>query len=161
MLVNDVFGTAVRLGTRLRILGPALLTAAVVAGCGSSGTPSSSSASASSGTSFSQCLKQHGVTLPSGQARPSGGPGGGGGGANASAIQACRQYAPAGGGFGGAGGGSGGSFANFTKCMKNHGVTLTGSGPAALQQLNRSSSKVQSALQACRSNLQPAGGGGG
>jgi hypothetical protein len=149
----------VRLGARLRIIGPAFLTAAVVAGCGSSGTPSSS-ASASSGTSFAQCLKQHGVTLPSGQARPSGPPGGGGSGANASAIQACRQYAPAGGFGGGAGGAAGGSFANFTKCMKNHGVTLTGTGPSALQQLNRNSSKVQSALQACRSNLQPGGGGG-
>jgi putative transposase len=39
----------------------------------------------------------------------------------------------------------------------SHGVTVRGSGPAALQSLNRSSSKIQKAIQACRSTLQSSG----
>jgi hypothetical protein len=147
-------------GMRLPAVGSALIVAGLLCGCGSASSSASSSASKGSGTtSFAQCLKQHGVTLPSSQPGsggqgqpPSGGVPAGGSG---SAIQACSKYAPQGGGFGGGGGGA--NFSKLTKCLKAHGITIHGSGPTALQGLNRSSSKVQKAIQACQSTFQPGG----
>ena len=105
----------------------AVAAAALLAGCGGSGDPQNAGAtsSASSRSSFAQCLKKHGITLPSrpsgggrpsgipsggvrGSASPSGAPGGGqgfpGGGRSSAfqkAIKACGGFG-GGGGFGGA-----------------------------------------------------------
>lgn len=95
---------------------PALMAGLLVTACGSStGSAGQSGAQAAGTSAFQQCLKQHGVTLPSG-GRPSGGapspgagggqfPGGFGNGAGAKAFQACQKYAPAGFGRGGPGAG--------------------------------------------------------
>ena len=137
--------------------------ALLLAGCSSNSTAnagSGTSASASSSGSatyaaYTNCLKSHGVALPSGRpgggsfsgrARPSGsafpraghsgGYGGGGfgfGGASANpseaaAMKACASLRPKGGfGGGGFGGGAGGSTAlvAFESCMKSHDVTVT------------------------------------
>ncbi|HEY2128028.1 MAG TPA: hypothetical protein VGH77_12665 [Streptosporangiaceae bacterium] len=53
----------------LPVLGPVLLAATVTAGCAASSaapSPASSGSPGARGASFSQCLKQHGVTPPPG-----------------------------------------------------------------------------------------------
>lgn len=146
---------------------PALMAGLLVTACGSStGSAGQSGAQAAGGSAFQQCLKQHGVTLPSGRpsfgGRPSPGasfpagggqfPGGVGTGAGSKAFQACRKYAPAGFGRGRPGAGGLSALAGFSSCMKQHGVTLTG-GPAALQSLSGASGKVKKAFQTCRALL--------
>jgi hypothetical protein len=150
---------------------PALAAGLLVTACGSStGSTGQNGAQASGTSTFQQCLRQHGVTLPSGRPSfsgtpspgagvpspgasvPAGGgqfPGGFGNGAGSKAFQACRKYAPAGFGRGQPGAGGLSALSAFTSCMKQHGVTLTG-GPAALQSLSRASGKVKKAFQACR-----------
>jgi hypothetical protein len=104
------------------LTGTILVTALILAACGSSsnttsgsaaasGTASSSSSGSASGTAarskFAACLKSHGVTLPTrpaGQRRPNGG---GEGGAPPGAGQGAGQGAGGGGGFFGGGGGKG------------------------------------------------------
>lgn len=147
---------------------PALTAGLLVTACGSSSTGSAgqSGAQGASTSAFQKCLKQHGVTLPSGRPSfrgtpspgasipPGGGqfPGGFGAGAGSKAFQACRKYAPAGFGRGRPGAGGLSALSAFTSCMKQHGVTLTG-GPAALQSLSGASGKVKKAVQACRALL--------
>ena len=133
--------------------------ALLLAGCSSGSTTTAASGGASAGASgsaafskYTDCLKSHGVTLPSGRpsgGRPSGAPGGGrpsgapsggygggggfGGGASAdpseaAAMQACASLRPTGqGGFGGGGAGASGStqLTAFISCMKDNGVTVT------------------------------------
>lgn len=148
-------------GTRLAAAGFAVVIAGLATGCGSGNSSAPGSGSQGGGTtSFAQCLKQHGVTLPSGQPGQGGQPPSGGQGqppggfsGNSSAMQACSKYAPKGSNLGG-GGFSGANFTKFVKCLKTHGVKVKGSGPAAFQGLNRNSSKVQQAIQACQGELQ-------
>jgi hypothetical protein len=122
----------------------ALLAALVLvaAGCGggSSGSASGAATTTATGTTagagagfqaLATCLKQHGVTPPSGGRRP--GAGGGGGLSNLTkaqqqALSACRGSLPNGGARGGRFGGGGQSqnpaFAKYTACLKSHGVTF-------------------------------------
>ncbi|WP_269855245.1 hypothetical protein [Streptomyces sp. RPT161] len=135
--------------------------ALLLAGCSnSSGTSNaqagaSPSASASAGpqqmAAYRQCLSQHGVTVPARPSgRPSGRPGGGfGGGASADparqrAMQACASLRPR---FGGRGGMGGSAMQAFTSCMKDHGVSVGGHGPGAL---NTADPKTAKAYQTCR-----------
>jgi len=133
----------------------------ILAACGSSpaaGSSTSSTTPKSSGTAsltaYTNCLKQHGVTLPnfpSGSGGPpTGGSGAGGetppsfgsGGAAPGqgnfannpkfqkAAAACKSLRPSG-GFGGPGGSGGfnsSAFAAYRNCLKLHGVTLPTGG---------------------------------
>jgi hypothetical protein len=156
----------------------------LASGCGVVGGSSTSSGSASgSFTAYQNCLRQHGVTIPT--ARPSGGPGGFGGGGfggggNQQARQACASLRPSGGRFGG---GFGGQFATaiqaFRSCMASHGETIPATRPTAqpspaassgtspgdrfLNGLNPSDPKVAAAVAACQSKLPsfPSGGTAG
>jgi hypothetical protein len=156
----------------------------LASGCGVVGGSSTSSGSASgSFIAYQNCLRQHGVTIPT--ARPSGGPGGFGGGGfggggNQQARQACASLRPSGGRFGG---GFGGQFATaiqaFRSCMASHGETIPSTRPTAppspaassgtspadrfLNGLNPSNPKVEAAVAACQSKLPsfPSGGTAG
>jgi hypothetical protein len=169
-----------------------LATALAVAACGgSSGTASTTSTTsttttaAASGASsaalakYTACLKENGVTLPTG----GGGPPGGGGGASptgttgggtsttrrpafgaggnaefAKAQAACAKLRPAGlraGGFGGPGGGANSAaFAAYRNCLTLHGVKAS-----ALQRGMKPTAAVTKATTACASlRPKPAGG---
>jgi len=137
----------------------------ILAACGSSspaGSKANASTSKSSGTAsltaYTNCLKQHGVTLPN-FANGSGPPGGGGsvpsgtppsfgpgGSAPAGgnfgnnpkfqkAATACKNLRPSGssgfGGPGGSGGFNSSSFAAYRNCLNLHGVTLPTRGAAS------------------------------
>jgi hypothetical protein len=140
----------------------------LVAGCSSnsgSGSPAAAASASSTGnaaySAYTQCLSQHGVTLPSGgafgggrrshspgagftpRARPSGGFGGGFGGGFASAdpsfaaaAQACSSLRPTGAaGFGGGGGGFGGGSSRLTafrNCMTQQGEAVPTTRPTAV-----------------------------
>jgi hypothetical protein len=154
----------------------------ILAACGSSsasgsvGSTSSSvpkSSATASRTAYTNCLKQHGVTLPSRGNGATGPPAGGGGipsgtppSSNNPAFQkasnACKSLRPSG-GFGGPSGSGGfnsSAFAAYRNCLKLHGVTLptggaansAGSTPSTT--LSQSSPTVKAALQACAA-LQP------
>jgi hypothetical protein len=126
----------------MRILhGGVLLASAAAlllsAGCGSSGgkasaAPSGSTSASGGFAAYANCLRQHGVNIPTTRptARPSGRPGGGGGffgnGANQQAIQACRSLAPQRGAFGGRGMQE---LQAFRSCLSDHGVTLPTPSP--------------------------------
>jgi hypothetical protein len=143
----------------LLLLAPVMAAGLAVGGCGgsSAGTAAKPTAGASpSGrAAFTQCLRSHGVTLPSGRPTPGSGqfPAGGlpTGGAASKAFQACRNLAPA--GFSGGGTGGTSAFTAFTSCLSSHGVTLKGTGIAALSSLNQHSSKVKKALKICKALL--------
>jgi hypothetical protein len=166
--------------TTIRTVGAAALLAAglLLTGCSSSSSSNSStaaaaspSASASGGGSasraaYTDCLKQHGVTMPSGRpsgrpsGHPSGAPGGGawGGGspdpARQAAMQACASLRPqGGGGRGGNGGLNSSAMQAFTGCLKDHGVTLPTSG--GLRALNTADPNTAAAYKTC-SPLLPA-----
>jgi len=145
--------------TKRVVLGGAAIAASMVVGllaaCGGGTTPSSTPASAGAGgraafQAYTDCLRQHGVTIaiPSGRARPSdrpsgvrpsgrgfGGGGGFGGGFGPSAPpgvdqgtwdaaqQACASVRPS---FGQRGGGS--AFQAYRSCLRDHGVTAS-NGP--------------------------------
>lgn len=153
---------------RLWVLRAALLAAAILCGCSSTASPATAQGSSGSGSreSFQQCLKQHGVTAPTG--RPGSGtpgqPPSGNSGAFQKAIQACGRLDPrrgaSGGGFGGGFGGPP-NLAGLFSCLKKHGVTVSGSGFAALRNLNRGDPEVQKALSACRAQFGPGNGGNG
>jgi hypothetical protein len=165
------------------------LTALVVGGCGlvsaSSGPSSSSSSPASGFSAYFNCLRQHGVNVPTPSASPGSGGGGfggggfGGGGFGGSgsgnstfqkAAQACASLRPSFGGGNGFGG-----FATalkaFRTCMSDHGepipTTRPTSPPASgsapddrfLNGLNPKNSKVAAALKACQSKLPSFGSG--
>ena len=172
-------------------LGASVLAALafVVAGCGgsSSSTSGTSPAAATTTTAaaggarnaafqaFAACLKQHGVTLPSGGGffarRPGGTAPGTGTGttpqqrtrptrtpAQEKAFQACRSKLPGGGFFGGGGGGGGAgggrnnsAFTRYTQCLKAHGVTFG----------QTSKPSVFAKAQAACAKLRPSFGGPG
>jgi hypothetical protein len=105
----------------IRLAAPALMVCLLATACGSStGSTGQGSAQAAGASAFQQCLKRHGVSLPSGRpsfsGTPSPGasfpagsgqlPGGFGTGTGSKAFQACRKYAPAGFGRGRPGTGS-------------------------------------------------------
>ena len=107
---------------------------------------------------FDQCMQSHGVNASNLRGRFGGGGRGGTGSTGPttsftlppgvtqqqmqSALQACRNLLPAGGGnFQ-----NNPAFAAYRNCLQLHGVTL-GTGPG--QGLNRSDPTVQAALQAC------------
>jgi hypothetical protein len=153
--------------TPLRPIGLVVAIAAaglLVAACGSG---SSSSGTAASGfTAFRDCLKKHGVSLPT--SRPTGAPSSGFGGsgasgsADSSAFQACASLRPPG-GFGGRGIAT--AFKAFRSCMSKHGEPIPTTRPTAppaagsssagrfLNGLNPEDAKVKAALKACRSKL--------
>ncbi|MCC9308138.1 hypothetical protein LN042_13750 [Kitasatospora sp. RB6PN24] len=164
--------------TTIRTVGAAALLAAglLLTGCSSSaGSSNAGAASASSSPSagasdsgsaaraaYTACLKDHGVTLPTGRpsgrpsGHPSGAPGGGGpwgGGspdpARQAAMQACASLRPQGGGGGrGNGGGLNSSAMQaFTSCLKDHGVTLPSSG--GLRALNTADPNTAAAYKTC------------
>ena len=173
-----------------------VLASIALAACGSSNTNSSNSSSSStnstsaattgsatSRTALATCLRQHGVTLPSGTPGagnpPSGAPAGGsgsppaggppsgfpGGGANNSkfraALKACGANFPQ----GRAGGVSRQSIQKYVTCVRQHGYNLrnpnfSGNGPIFPSNV-RSNAKFQTASKACQSLLappQPSGG---
>ena len=188
-LLLKVAGQILRVSTAVigRVMGAVGGCAVLVlaSGCGVVGGSSASSCSASgSFTAYQNCLRQHGVSIPT--ARPSGGPGGFGGGgfgggANQQARQACASLRPSGGRFGG--GGFGGQFGSaiqaFRSCMASHGETIPATRPTAppsptassgtssadrfLNGLNPSNPKVAAAVAACQSKLPsfPSGGPAG
>jgi len=134
----------------------------LLAACGSSGggttnaaATSGSSGAASGYAAYAACLKQNGVTLPTGRpsGRPSGGYGGGGGGGfgggggggggffgggtpnpqMSAAEAACASVRPTGGaGFGGGGfGGGSTALTAFRSCMTQQGVIIPTTRPTA------------------------------
>lgn len=164
---------------RILTCGAVLVSAAALmtsAACGSSGgkaaaSPSGSAASIAGGdfAAYAQCLRQHGVNIPTAPpgGQPSGPPGrrfGGLAGANREALQACRSLAPRPGGRGMQ------ELQAFRSCMKDHGVSPatpspgvprspgTGRTPGAFRspgsglpgRLNTSDPKVAKALKICR-----------
>lgn len=169
---------------RLRTAGLAVLVIGVVpttlAACSSaaaSGSTTSKPSGAASSTAYFDCLKQHGVTLPSftpgtsGSTRPSfvpgSGftPGSGGGGFRSNptfekAATACKSLRPSGGfggfgGFGGSGGFNSSAFAAYRNCLSLHGVTLptrtpgTAASSTPPSTFDESSPTVKAAMQAC------------
>ncbi|MGD0256163.1 MAG: hypothetical protein ABSB99_11590 [Acidimicrobiales bacterium] len=186
MKVQDIHGgTAILGGSRL--LFKSALVLVFAAGLGACGGAAKSNSTASNSRSsalaaYSNCLKEHGVTLPANFAKtprngsvPSGSlpegslptgsvpQGNAPSGVNSSKFQAaeaaCRSKLPSG-GFGGApGGGTPGSgslsnFAAFSSCMSDNGVKLKGTGPSALASLNQNDPAVQSAMKKCSPLLQ-------
>ncbi|MGC0316373.1 hypothetical protein [Kitasatospora acidiphila] len=164
--------------TTIRTVGAAALLAVglLLTGCSSSSSntnaasaSNSPSASASGSgaagrAAYMACLKDHGVTLPTGRpsGHPSGAPGGGGNGgggpwggggspdpARQAAMQACASLRPQGGGGGrGNGGGLNSSAMQaFTSCLKDHGVTLPTSG--GLRALNTADPNTAAAYKTC------------
>jgi hypothetical protein len=159
----------------IRLAAPVLAAGLLVAACGGSASSSAgggaSTPAASGGTSpgahanagqaaFLQCLRKNGVTLPagiptsgSGQAPGSGQlPGGIGQGKAGKAFQACRKLAPAGFHPGGTSG-SASAIRAFTSCMKDHGITLSGTGISALTSLSHRSGKTGKAFRICQALL--------
>jgi hypothetical protein len=172
-----------------------LALAGVAAGCGASSSkpvaaPTSiTTAPSRSGSGFRSrqlpaaflaCLKQQGVTFPSGGfRRPQGGTGGASGTTTTpsfprpttaerqkrqAAFAACRKFAPQGFGQGfgrGPAGAGGGRFAQYVSCMKKHGVTIRpgGGGGGGGGGVNLASPKFQAAAKQCRSLLPTFGGG--
>jgi len=173
----------------LPVLAAAVLLAA---GCGgtSNSTAAAPAATAPSATTpssgggfrpianskFTDCLKAHGVSLPSGgfsrrrsaNGQPQTGQPRSGGGAfsnpkTRAAFQACRTLLPNGGRFGRGGGfGRPGAtsavFAKYRACLTAHGVKLTGGGPFA--GANVASPAFQAAAKACHQYAPKFGGGG-
>ena len=149
---------------------PALVAGLLVTGCGgsSSSTGGQGSTQAAGRSAFQQCLRQHGVNIPT--ARPSfagtpspgqvpgGGqfPGGGQGGTAGSAFQACRKYMPAGFGPSGGGGLSTSAFKAFASCLQQHGVKVSGTGISALRSLRNATGKTAKAIKTCQP-LLPSG----
>jgi hypothetical protein len=166
----------------MRILqgGAVLASAAALlftAACGSSSDKTSSASSASAGpgmAAFTDCLRQHGVTIPTSRptARPSGNasgrPGGGffgGDGADRQALQACRSLAPRRPGRGVAMQ----ALQAYRSCLSDHGVKLPTPAPGAARTpgaprtpgmrrspgagmfgLNTADPKVAKAVKTCR-----------
>ncbi len=167
---------------RLASIGVALLASCVLAACGSSSSSSSNaggSASASTSTTarafnrtaFQNCLRQHGVTLPSrpAGAPPARGPGGGGlffgggGGTGRFANPKFRAAVQACGGF------RGGVrrfrlthalINNFVSCVRTHGFPQmpnpTFSGTRGVFPTSiRTNPKFLSAARVCQGILEP------
>lgn len=163
------------------IKGGVLLTTAAAllgsAACGSSGGNAAASSPTPAGSArggfaaYAQCLREHGVNIPTTRASagPGGGPGGGFGfrglaSANPQALQACRSLLPQQRGPGMQ------QMQAFRSCLSDHGVTLPTASPGAMRpsgapgtpgvrrspgagmfgRLNTADPKVASALKTCR-----------
>jgi hypothetical protein len=158
------------------LLGGAAIASAMVVGllaaCGGSGGGGGPANAAPSGgqaafQAYAACLRQHGVTLPTGRpsgrpsgVRPSGGRGFGGGGFLGTeappgvdqrtwdaAMQACASVRPS---FGRGGGNS--AFQAYRNCLREHGITFS-AGPGGL---NTADPKVAAAMATC-APLRPSG----
>jgi hypothetical protein len=145
--------------------------ALIVAGCGSGGTTAASSSPSPAGfTAYLNCLREHGVNVPTAPptAAPSPGAFGGFGSASSTfqqAAEACASLRPSGGFGHGFGGGFSTALEAFRSCMSSHGeaipTTRPTSPPAAgsspidrvLNGLNPSNASVAAALKACESKL--------
>ncbi|MGW5262672.1 hypothetical protein ACWEQG_16985 [Microbispora sp. NPDC004025] len=163
----------------LSIVVAAAALAVTVAGCGGADDTAASTTSTTSTTStaststtadpraaFTACLREHGVTLPSGRpsgmpsawpsGRPSGRPGGGFGGfrsmdpATSKAFEACRSLMPQGGrgGFGGGNGADPQAMQAFRTCMKDNGAELPAGG--RVRGLATADPKVAKAYDKCK-----------
>jgi len=154
----------------------------LLAACGSSASGSGTTTTKPSGTAsltaYTNCLKQHGVTLPNfthgsiptGGTRPTFTPGSGsrpsgfGSGGFSSnpkfekAAAACKSLRPSGGSGGFGRGGSSGfnsaAFAAYRNCLKLHGVTLPTGGPpksgtGSTPSTTTPSASYQAAIAAC------------
>ncbi len=178
--------------TTIRTAGVVALFASgalLLTGCSSSSTATTASASGSASPSasadrqqamkaYTDCLSQHGVTLPSGRptgVRPSGSPGAGGGGygggfggasadpSRKAATQACASLRPQGNGQGRGGGGfNSTAMQAFVSCMKDHGVTVPATG--GIRSLNTADPATADAFKICqplmpaRSSADPSSG---
>ncbi|MFC6086126.1 hypothetical protein [Sphaerisporangium aureirubrum] len=155
-----------------RVLGVATVASAVLlaSGCGgvAGGTAGAKASPARSGdgrAAFAECLREHGVTMPTGRpggaptARPSGAPSGrpsrGAGGFGTmgpearEALEACRSLMPEG-GFGRGGGPrvNAGALQAFRTCMKDNGAEVTGDNLRDLTE--NDDPDVAAALKKCR-----------
>lgn len=125
--------------------------------------PSGAQPSGDQLAAFTDCLREHGVTMPSmaPRDRPSGAPSarpsrsaGGFPSMNpemGKAMEACRSLMPSGGpGFGRGrdGGFDSSAFQAFASCMKDHGAELDEN--AGFRQLDESNPKIAKALKTCR-----------
>jgi hypothetical protein len=168
-----------------------LLAGLVLSGCGGGSAGASATTTTkpvASEAAFANCLKSHGVTLPSrpagsgsnpagsgtfptGGSFPSGGFGGGGGGGFgggnskfAAAFQACASLRPAGSGRGFGTGGSAAStlaLKTYVNCLTIHGVTIP-SGSAettALRALFTNPTAKDKTAEAACATLRPRFGG--
>ncbi len=158
----------VTLATAVALLGSAA--------CGSSGGKATASSSTPAGSAsggfaaYAQCLREHGVNIPT--SRPTARPGGRAGGfgfrnlanANPQALQACRSLMPQRRGPGMQ------ALQAFRSCLSDHGVTLPTPSPGAVRppgaartpgvrrspgagmfgRLNTADPKVAKALKTCR-----------
>lgn len=164
----------VRVRKRVLLVGAAIASAMVVgllAACGGSGGGGLANAAPSGGQAafqaYADCLRQHGVNLPTGRpsgrpsgVRPSGGRGFGGGffGTEAppgvdqstwdAAMQACAGVRPS---FG-RGGGNNSAFQAYRNCLREHGITFS-AGPGGL---DTADPKVAAAMATC-APLRPSG----
>jgi hypothetical protein len=153
----------------------AVIAALTLAACGggssnvnASGTTATSTTTAAGGrgfrnSAFTTCLKQHGVTLPSGprgtRRGGSGGRGGFLGGAGLSsagqaAFSACQSKLPAG-GFGGrsfAGGASATQITAYLSCLRDHGVRVPTTTSAPRPGGGSGSPRLGNALRSVRSD---------
>ncbi|MEO3809433.1 hypothetical protein ABGB17_10585 [Sphaerisporangium sp. B11E5] len=162
-----------------RVLGAATVASAVLlaSGCGgvAAGTAGAQVSPAGAQASpvgdgraaFAECMREHGVTLPTGRpggaptARPDGAPSGGpsgrpwGFGAMGpearKALEACRSLMPQGGparAGGPRGGVNAGVLQAFRTCMKDNGAEITGENLRDLTETD--DPKVAAALKKCR-----------
>jgi hypothetical protein len=133
--------------------GAALAAATLMlsAACGSSGGGASPSPSATARgfAAYADCLREHGVDVPT--ARPSGRPSGGFfGGANAEARRACRSLAPQGRRPGLQ------QRQAYRGCLADHGVRLPSAAPGRspgagrFGRLNTADTTVAKAVRICR-----------
>jgi hypothetical protein len=161
----------VRVRKRVLLRGAAIVSAMVVgllAACSHGGGGGGTAAPAGNAgfQAYADCLRQHGVNLPSARPRPSGvrpsgrGPGGGGffgseappgvdQGTWDSAQQACASVRPS---FGSRGGGNNSAFQAYRNCLREHGLTAS-NGPG---DFDTADPKVAAAMATC-APLRPTG----
>jgi hypothetical protein len=168
---TKLFGTT---GLAGAVLSALLFTAACRGGSGA--TAAAPNGSAAPQAAFRECLRQHGITMPTGgpggqggrpgrppsgrpTGRPSGAPSGGppsATGPRQEGFQACASLAPNGGRFGG--GVDQSALKAFQNCMSEHGVKVANT--ARPDALRTSDPKGAKAFQTCRP-LLPQGPSGG
>lgn len=154
----------------------ALSAVALAAACGSGGAAATASPGSTRAGAYLSCLREHGVTVPSGGPRghggraggrpsgrpsgrptgrrpsgmPSGDPGGRGFGPRPSgAATACASLRPSPGVFGGGRVAGGTALKAFRSCLSDHGVT----GTADPRALRAATGKRGAAYRTCRALL--------
>ncbi|WP_169986464.1 hypothetical protein [Microbispora sp. H10836] len=154
----------------LSIAVAAAALAVTVTGCGGGDDTAATTTTRAAGggssadprAAFTECLRENGVTLPSGRpsgmpsVRPSGRPSGGFGGfrsmdpATSKDFEACRSLMPQGGqgGFGGRRGVDPQALQAFRTCMKDNGAELPDGG--RVRGLATSDPKVAKAYDKCK-----------